>query len=321
MKQITFNYALGEELMERLLDAYERQYGIHGYRPETHAPQHLFIPEGMKRGSLEWRRWLARAAGTDRWTVSMRHYQSHVELQKTHPQLYTREAAMYQAFFVEPLLREAGITMPNQTARGWPILAYTLDCEFGDDPLAIYRGGSIESILAFKRQFKRERGYEPLPGYGPKISSLLAVFLEEAGLVKIEDALPVDLHAQRIFISTGIITLHEVVLNEVLENEIRLFVCDLCTRKGWSRVKLAHALWFLGNKGCTVCHRHSDMELACVLWSKCGGRASSVDYFGKGQWNPNLQSHRKGGSRVFRLEPVPAESPQRPLFVQDQEAE
>lgn len=204
--------------------------------------------------------------------------------------------------------------MPQQTSKYLPVLAHTIGEEFMDDPLNFYSGGSIDSVLTFKRMFKKENGYEPLPGYGAKISSLFALFLEETGLVKIDDALPVDLHIQRIFISTGIITLQEPVANEVLENEIRLFLCDLCARKGWNRIDLAHALWFLGNKGCTACYRHSDRELSCVLYKSCEGRASSVKYFGEGLWDPSMPSHRKGGSRIFRLQPVSADSPQQSLF-------
>ena len=314
---MTFNNALGEELMAILLEAYTKQSGIHGYRPETHAPQHLFWPQGMQKGDLAWRRWMARAAGTDRRTVSMRHYASHVELNKKFPELYTKRASTYKPALVEHLLRTENISMPKQTSQYWRVFAHTLAKEFGDEPLNMYRGGSIDSVLEFKAKFKKEEGYEPLPGYGAKISSLFAMFLEEYGLLKIDDALPVDLHVQRIFISTGIITLQESVVNEYLENAIRLFLCELCARKGWSRVELAHALWFLGNKGCTTCYRNADRELTCALYGNCQGRASSVKYFGKGLWDPEMPSHRKGGSRMFLLQPVPDDSPQQPLFKED----
>jgi len=303
--------------MATLLDAYYRQYGIHGYRPETHAPQHLYWPNGMQKGRLRWRRWMARAAGTDRRTVSLLHYSSHVKLNNEFPALYTKQASTYKPAVVEHLLRTAGIVMPQQTSKYLPVLAHTLAYEFDDEPLNMFKGGSIDSVLKFKRMFMKENGYEPLPGYGAKISSLFAMYLEEYGLLKIDDALPVDMHIQRIFVSTKIITLREAVVNEVLENEIRLFLCDLCARKGWNRVDLAHALWFLGNKGCTTCYRHSDMELSCVLYKHCEGRASSWKYFDKGLWDPNMPSHRKGGSRIFRLEPVSVDSSQQPLFTVD----
>lgn len=314
MKNITFNYSLGEELMERLLTAYDRQYGVHGFRPETHAPQHLFIPKGMKRGKLAWRHWLARAAGTDYRTQSMQHYAGHAMLHGKHPALYTWEASMYMPIMVEHILKSEGFSKWESMSRQLPVLANTFAKEFEDDPLNLYKGGSIESVLKFRRDFKKANGYQGLFGFGPKISSLYAIFLEEEGLVRIEDALPVDIWVQQIFIATGIITLLGSVRGVALENEIRLFLCDLCARRSWSRVNLCHALWFLGNRGCNSCYRHNEMEFACVLWKNCQGRATSIDYSEKGIWNPSSMSYRKGGSRTFRLEPVAADSPQHPLF-------
>lgn len=317
MKTITFNFSLGETLMERLLEAYQRGHGIHRFKPETHAPQHLSIPEGIKRGGKEWRRWLARAAGTDYRTQSMHHYAAHARLQEKHPPLYTHEAAGYMPIMVGLILKEEGFSKWETMSTQLPVLADTFAREFQDDPLNLYRGGSIDSVLEFKNRFRREHGYEGIPGFGPKISSLFAVFLEEAGLVQVDDALPVDVWVQQIFIATGIITLLGEARNETLENEIRLFLCDLCARRSWNRIELAHALWFLGNRGCKECHRFPDMEVACVLWCNCRGKAASDSYRLRGLWTPENPLYRKGGSRVFKLEPVPADSMQQALFPEE----
>lgn len=314
MTNITFNRSLGEQLMERLLGAFERGFGIHRFRPESYAPQHLFVPEGMKRGSKEWCRWLARAAGTDFRTQSMTHYKRHAALQAKHPPLYTKAAAGYLPAIVGGILRAEGFSKYEFMARSLPILAGTLVREFGDDPVNLYRGGSIDSVMLFKRQFKKENGYEGIPGFGPKIASLYAIFLEEEKLVRVEDALPVDVWVQQIFLATGIITLHRPERGTDLENEIRLFLCDLCARRGWDRIALSHALWLLGNKGCESCHSFPDMEVACVLWSHCRGKAESDSYRLQGLWTLDNVRYRKGGSRVFRLKPVAPDAPQRPLF-------
>lgn len=317
MNAITFNVSRGEALMERLYEAYKVGYGVHQYRPETHAPQHLFIPEKMRRGGLKWRQWMARAAGTDYRTQSMNHYENHAKLRIKHPPLYTCEAARYSPAAVGYILEREGFGKWRSMAKHLPVLAHTLAQEFGDDPVNFYRDGSIDAFLKAKMRFERTNGYEGLPGFGPKISSLFAMFLEEEGLVKIGDAFPVDVWVQQIFIATRIITLHENTPADVLENDIRLFLCELCARRGWERVDLAHALWFLGNRGCRVCHNSHDMELACSMWHDCGGKVASDSYRLKGLWTPDAVRYRKGGSRVFRLEPIPSDSPQKPLFEED----
>lgn len=314
MSKISFDANRGEELMVTLLDAYRKTHGVHWYRPETHAPQHLNRPKGMNRGGLEWRRWISVAGGTDRRTVSSHHYAAHVDLYAKYPEMYAPQAAMLSPEIIEQRLREHGLSMPRQTSLFWPVFADTLQRLFQDDPLNIFRDGSIESIIKFKYHFKKENGYDPLPGYGPKIASLVAIFFEECGLIKIDDALPVDLHLQRIFISTGIVTLNEIATNEHLENPIRLFLCELCYKRGWNRVELSHALWFLGNKACSRCQHHAEMSLACSLYSECNGRASSRKYFRKGVWDPGMTSCRKGGSLMFQLEPTSPNSGQIPLF-------
>jgi endonuclease III len=231
-----------------------------------------------------------------------------------YPELYTAEAAKYKPARVKRILRKFKISMPGQTSKYWPIIARSLAEDFDDDPLNFYRCGSIEAFVKLKEALRKRYGHERLAGFGPKIASLLAIFLEEYGLIKLDDALPVDLHVQRIFLSTKIVQAFGDVTNEDLETPIRVFLCDLCARRGWDRVKLAHALWFLGNKGCTDCSRRKDRQISCALYSECGGRAASAKYFGKGLWDPFMHPHRKGGETEFRLQHPALNSPQKPLF-------
>lgn len=276
---------------------------------ETHAPQQKYFPVGVSKGSAEHCRWLFFATMTDRREDSDRQYASHERLSQKAPELYTRDVIKMAPQEILGLLKSEKVGSPGQSARYWPRCAETLFEYFAGNPLHLYQegGGRINGLLDFKRSKQGDR----LPGFGPKILSLLSLFYEELGLLRMpEDAFPVDVHVQRFAISTGIMKSSGIVTNEVAERMLRPFLCRVVYEEGWSALELSHAIWFLGSRLCKGCYRSSVSKLLCPVYDQCGGSISTTMYFRKGLWDFSADRHRKGGSSDFAL---PNSSP---LFLQ-----
>lgn len=263
---------------------------------EADAPQRRFFPEGVSRGSIEYHRWLFFATMTDRRQVSELVYESHTRLWIKEPRLYSEEVLDMSPSVIQEFLRGENIGAPAQSAAYWPRSAKTLFQLFGGDPLELYRKlGTVNNILLFKK----EGG--DLPGFGPKILSLLALFLEELGLMAMPpDAFPVDVHVQRFAISTGIVRTSSSVTNESMEKVLRPLFCEICAEEGWKPLELSHAIWFLGNRCCNGCYDNAAMEeFLCPAYAECGGSISTLSYMRHGIWDITEPRHRKGGARTF----------------------
>ncbi len=263
-----------------------------------HAPQRKYFPPSAEVADLNHRRWLFFAAMTDRREESERVYASHERLAGKSPELYTRDVLRMPSSEIEALLRKERVGSPGQSAKYWPRCAETLFHEYGGDPLFMYGNTNIDDLL----RIKRIRKMDPLPGFGPKILSLLSLFYEELGLMEMpSDAFPVDVHVQRFAISTGIIQCAGRVLNEHAEQVLRKLLCGLCFEEGWSSLELSHAIWFLGSRLCSSCYRNKAIPMLCPVHDQCGGSISTLKYFQKGIWDFDAQRHRKGGSLIFCL--------------------
>lgn len=288
------------EVIGALYKAYmeEKKLFRHVNRHE-HAPQRKYFPHGIVEtalGGIGHRLWQYFTVMTDRREVSEQVYASHARLSEKYPELYTRDVIKMSPSVIEAILREEQVGSPGQSAEYWPRCAETLYGEFSGDPLNLYWEGSIDALLLFKRR----RKVDPIPGFGPKILSLLSLFYEELGLMKMPpDAFPVDVHVQRFAISTGIIRCAGTVVNEHVEPVLRKLLCELCLEKGWSALELSHAIWFLGNRLCSGCYRNKAMLMLCPVYSQCGGSISTLTYTRKGTWDFDAPRHRKGGERKF----------------------
>lgn len=263
---------------------------------EADAPQRRFFPDGVAQGSIEHRRWLFFAAMTDRRQVSELVYESHARLWTKEPGLYSEEVLDMLPVEVVGLLRGENIGAPAQSAAYWPRSAKTLFDSLDGDPLEMYRRfGSVEDILLFKK------GGGDLPGFGPKILSLLSLFYEELGLMTMpRDAFPVDVHVQRFAISTGIITTNAPsVTSEQMERKLRPLFCEICVEEKWKPLELSHAVWFLGNRNCTGCYKNSAAEFLCPAYAWCGGPILTLPYSRRGKWEMTAPRYRKGGTRPF----------------------
>jgi len=266
---------------------------------EVNAPQWVFFPEGVEKGSLLHQIWLFFAAMTDRRESSNQVYESHTRLWKKSRELYSEKAIQMSYKQIAGLLAGEKVGSPRQSAGYWSRSAKTLFERFGGDPVSMYRVfNSVDHILAYKDNGEGNL----LPGFGSKILSLLALFYTELGLMDMPpDAFPVDVHIQRLAISTGIITGNGRVLNEEVEREVRPLFCEICAEEKWERFDLSHAGWLLGSKGCNGCHRRTEMRFFCPVYEECTGSISTKTYFRQGFWNLDAIRHRKGGTLIYAL--------------------
>ncbi len=295
--EIVVDKERAREVLGTLYGTYMRDGGLFRYvNRHEHAPQRKHFPPGVKVASLGHRRWLYPTVMTDRREVSEQVYASHEHLAARYPELYTGDVLRMAPSEIEVLLRKERVGSPGQSAKYWPRCVETLFGEFGGDPLHLYWEGSIDALL----RFKRSRKMDPLPGFGPKILSLLSLFFEELGLMKMPpDAFPVDVHVQRFAISTGIIRCTGNVVNEHVEQVLRKLLCGFCLEEGWSPLELSHAIWFLGNRLCSGCYRNKTVPMLCPVHGQCGGSISTLKYFKKGLWDFDAPRHRKGGELKF----------------------
>lgn len=296
--------ARSERLVLSLYEKYQARKLFYERHNITHAPQNVFIPNGMTRGSKDHIRWLFFAALTDRRQISNEVYKAHVRIFSNHPELYDARGLKYSVSEIENILVKHNVGVPRQSAKYWGPCIDTLYNEFGGDPLLIYKvnGNTVEGIQKYRKEFQKRKKYNPLPGYGPKISSLYAMFLAELDVLTYpKDAFAVDVHVQRIFLQTNCLTLYNSEINENLEKVLRPFLCKMCRKHNLNKVDLAHAFWFLGSTLCTNCHSRGDVPLLCPVYEMCGGPVNTMKYFIEGRWDPEDKRKRKGGCNTFKL--------------------
>lgn len=318
----------GRKLIRTLYQKYEERFGTYRHHNVETGPQNLNMPGGqlpgkqlllgdknritilphIARGSRKHVQWLFFATLTDRRQVSMEVYRAHVKIFAEHPEWYT-EAVIGNdpAAFGEELNRYR-IGVPRQSASYWIRCAKTLFEEFGGDPLLIVKcaKGTVAGVQKWKakEEKKRGRGYDPLPGYGPKITSLFLTYMAELGLYPMpKDAFPVDRHVQALFIQYEALRIEGGKTDDDLEAILRSFICKVAHDEGMDLVALSHAFWQLGRTSCTKCYAKKSVALHCPIESECLGPVDSKSYWAKGKWEPIFL--RKGSERVFRIAPGP----------------
>ncbi len=327
---IVLNKWLADKVFRLPMESYLTKSKLHALiKRETHAPQAVFVPDGLTPGDEQWRIWIAHAAGTDRREISERVYESHKWLWENEQWIYgpapkspvssvehlirrlteihisqePRQLALLDTegnpfkddsgvtiirrTSIKKILKRQKVGVPGQSAKYWPWVAWTFHTTFRGDPTELYRRfGTISKIVAAKNARGDDR--LKLPGFGPKIFSLLALFYAELGLIKMPpDAIPVDVHLQRIAEALGIIRYigEGYPTNEMFEDALRLLFCEICYENNWSTEDMSHALWFNGKYLCTNCSKNKAVEDYCPMYAVCGGTLATVEYFHKGHWN------------------------------------
>ncbi len=306
--EIAFRKDRARELLGRLYRDFTRGGGAKEDIAHR-APQWVHRPPALEFASPEHRRWLFFAASTDVREDSHSVYATHRALWEDHRsplpfrgaarstrELYEESVLTWEREDYISALAKSRIGNPRRNIDWWGRRARTLWGEWGGDPYGMFSSGSIDGFLAWKDAARSDL----LPGVGPKIASLISIFLEETGLPGVPDAFPVDVHVQSIALSLGLLEFAREgpVLNDALERTLRKGIAELSREEGWSRVHLSHALWFRGHHGCRGCSRRREMPLHCPVYSDCRGRYASGPYFRMGLWMPHVPPAPRGGDRV-----------------------
>ena len=304
---LTLDEERAYQVLELVYNAYLKGTMLYGHTDkEVYAPQWRHIPVGMEQGSGEHQRYLFFLTATDRMGVSNEIHRGHRELWAKHPWMYTADVLGTRLERMVELVREYRIGLPEKTAQNWLAIAGTFFGTFDGNPAAMYAEASVDAILAMKRA-SHTRDTWRLPGFGPKILSLLALFYAELGVIAMPpDAFPVDVHVQRLAISTDIISGEGLFLDETIERMLRPLLCRMVSEKGWSAIDLSHAIWFLGNRLCTRCPRTKSAPLLCPVYDTCGGAISTGPY-GRGKWDLSEPRYRRGGDMTLCLPHVSSE--------------
>jgi hypothetical protein len=220
-------------------------------------------------------------------------------------ELYTRDVLDWEKRDYQWALAKRRFGNPNRNIEWWGKRSQTLWNDWEGDPFNMFVDGTVESVIAKKDKIL-------LPGIGPKIASLIAIFFEGIGLRAIPDAFPVDVHVQRFCLAQNIIRpKHRLgpVLNETLEQKLRHAIADMCRQENWSRSTLSHAIWFQGNGWCTNCWQQRHIDRFCPVFASCLGAYESRHYFKMGLWLLHEPRLRRGNDIVL----VPFDK--RPLFA------
>ena len=309
-----------KERARRVLGELMRQFLASGLEIEANAPQWKYRPRDMKVGSKAHRIWLWSAASTDLRSESEFVYHAHRmmweeeqdqfvfdDARRSTRELYQRKVLRWKKDDFESALANRRFGNPHRNVEWWGRRAKTLWREWKGDPFRMYESGTIDAVMAWKNAQKED----PIPGIGPKIASLIAIFFEEIGMGAVPDAFPVDVHVQRFALALGLVSLKRIdpIMNETLEQILRPALSELCREEGWSRIALSHAIWFRGNRGCTNCSNTRHMAMICPVYNDCHGALRSNSYFRMGLWLPEAGPLPKGGTITL----VPFH--ERPLFV------
>lgn len=295
--------ARARRVLRAIYAAYANQTGLFAFVGRKDAPQTRFLPADIERNSPEHLAWLFFAALTDRRDESENVYAGHRKLWNEARHLYTPLVQMVPYAELKEVLEGARISMPNTSARSWLACARTLYAELKGDPRLLYRSGNIDTIVARKRSDKNRDGALDLPGYGPKLLSLLAVFFVEIGALQEvpRNTFPIDLHVQRLALSTGIVTGRGSAENAALESRLRPLFYRIAREEGMPILELSHALWLLGNRVCNRCSYRRDAAHVCPSYELCGGAPPTRSYFKKGRWDLEAPRYRRGGENGFSL--------------------
>lgn len=300
MSGIRFNTERAERIFSEAHDAYVGERFLYS-RVNTRygfAPQNVHIPKEVKKGSHEHALFLFFTTVMMYASDSDMGFRQSVRLFEAYRYLFTEKIIDVDVPHVGNYLHEIGFVRPNQGAEYWHGSGATLFNHYEGKPLRVLSVQDVDEFLVKKRELEKRLGAESLPGIGPKIFSLMAIFFEELGLIdEMPGAFPADLHVQRICISLGIVEGSGIVYAAKLAEFLRPRIYDICRRLSMRPVDLSHALWFLGNRVCTRCPLVEGIEHVCPIVRHCGGAIPSLIYSRKGKWDLDTPRLPKGNGQ------------------------
>lgn len=306
MNGLRFNLRVAKRVFWEAHEAYTNGRLLYSRIRLELAPQNTCIPQGVAKGSREHISFLYFTTLITYAADSDMVFRQSLRLFGEKPSIFSEKLLGLGVKHVSRCLGEVGFIRPEQGALYWHGSGTTLFQEYQGDPLRLLAVRSVDEFLLKKQALKKQCGEEKLPGIGPKIFSLMALFFEELGLSReMPGAFPVDLHVQRFCISTGIAEGRGIVGAASFAEFLRPRIYEICRELGMRPLDLSHALWFLGNRVCTRCPLVEGLQYVCPVASRCGGAIPSLIYSRKGKWNLDAPRLEKGSrqSSLFDDEP------------------
>lgn len=247
------------------------------------APQHKYVPVGVERGSLKHQQFLFFCSLITYSSQSEQGIQQCLKIYEAYPEIFCRKVDG-SVGWLQDIFNSGGFIYPNAIAERWHGSNITLFQKYDGDPLTIFVGkNSIDGVLSGKK----EKGRNLLPGFGPKLLSLLALWYEELGLISLRGAFPCDVHIQNQSLGLGIAVSTENRFRTTGFAEfLRREISAVCEENGFRPLLLSHALWFLGARLCIRCRKKRVLTaFLCPVFTFCSGRVSTKLYRHKGEWD------------------------------------
>ncbi|MEN9338214.1 MAG: hypothetical protein RIQ41_528 [Candidatus Parcubacteria bacterium] len=317
---ITINKTVIREFFRVMLDAYTKRTGrfqlIHH---TTDGPQHKYVPgqdnggfaqpdmfdertrpPKMVVGSRAFLAYYYLVVPTDHLQDSDKLYLNHTRLYADHPWVYSEKVIDLTKERLAQLFKDYSIGIHNENARFFLNNAVTLYKDFDGDPVEIFRacGSTVDGVLAWRNNYEKEHGRNPLLGFEHKITSLYLLYLAEFGALPFpRDAFAVDVHIIFQLYQVGGFILHKRMDNSVIARILRETICDICEEEQFDKISLANVLWLNGSKGCNRCSSNAAAELLCPAWNMCVGRYATDNYHHNGSIDPADPLFPKGGVR------------------------
>ena len=125
-----------------------------------------------------------------------------------------------------------------------------------------------------------------------------------------EDAFPVDVQVQRIFIQMGVVTKKMDISNAMMEKMLRPLICLVAKCHDLDKVVVSHSFWLLGSEGCNGCPDKQIARYTCPVYEGCLGCENTASYFARGKWALEDKPMNKGGTEKIEFG-MPGVVPQR----------
>ena len=294
------------ECIDRTLKAYRERKGLYSFVHHlTNGPQHIYVPDGVEKGSPEHLRYFFFVTPTDHMQDSRTLYSNHLHLYADQPWLYSEKVLELGKGELAKTFQKYKIGLHNENARFWVNNAQTLQ-EFGGDPVRIFKhcGSTVEGALAWREKYKKEHKRSPLLGFEHKITSLYMLYLAEFGGLRFpKDAFAVDVHVIFQMLQVGAVVLHKRMDNTQVARVIRELICDECAYRPYEdKIDLANALWLRGNEGCNGCSKNKAAPILCSIYDMCQGRFATDNYHHNGTIDPQDPIFPKGGQLKFGIQ-------------------
>lgn len=285
---IIYRRKYGTAVLGKIMRWFHEREGLFETKHIASAPQNTNVPLGVTRGSHEHLVFLYFITSIMYRDESARTFRGICDLWKKYPEVFTKN--MPDKETLSGLIKGVGLGYHNDKARNWHGCGETLYGEFRGDPREMFSFKSVDAFVAWKKK-RRNNGRAFLPGFGPKTYSLLNLFFAEVGAVsEMVDAIPVDRHIMRQFLSWKIVEgngVHDAA--SVMAEKIRKELAVFCKTHGERPANISHALWLLGTHLCRHCPQIKGIEHLCPAHEICGGKVHIALYQKRGQWNMDDQ--------------------------------